>query len=147
VAEHLHDRIGAKTLFATHYHELTALADTRPRVRNLSTAVREEKGEIVFLHRLVEGGASRSYGIHVASLAGILPSVIARAKQILAALESGDPLAPHALPRGQQLSLVTADEKRTLTSVEKRLAALDLDELSPRQAHAMLLALQAELKS
>ena len=76
VAEHLHDAIGARTLFATHYHELVALADSRPRVRNVSVAVREHKGEIVFLRRVVPGGASRSYGIDVARLAGLPKSVI-----------------------------------------------------------------------
>ena len=121
VAEHLHDRIGCKTMFATHYHELTALAETRPRVRNFSTAVKEFLGpagaaggaersdkhaEIVFLHKLVAGGASRSYGIQVARLAGLDKTVIARAKQILQRLESGDELGPHTVAESEQLSLL-----------------------------------------
>ena len=73
VAEHLHDRIGAKTLFATHYHELAALAAQHPRVRNVSVAAREWKGEVVFLRKLPPGGASRSFGIEVAKLAGLPP--------------------------------------------------------------------------
>ena len=79
VAEHLHDRIGAQTLFATHYHELIALAETRPRVRNFSMAVREWKDEIVFLRSSSPGGASRSYGIEVARLAGLDKSGRSRA--------------------------------------------------------------------
>jgi DNA mismatch repair protein MutS len=113
VAEHIHDRIGARTMFATHYHELTALAETRPRVRNFSTAVREWRDEVVFLHKLVPGGASRSYGIQVARLAGLDKSVVTRARQILDALERGDELGPHALPQGEQLSLLAAPDSHT----------------------------------
>ena len=100
VTEYLHDAIGARTLFATHYHELCALADTRPRVRNVSMAVREHEGEIVFLRQVVPGGASRSYGIDVARLAGLPRSVIARSRQILDQLENGA-----AWERSSQLSL------------------------------------------
>ncbi|HEX6836196.1 MAG TPA: DNA mismatch repair protein MutS [Polyangia bacterium] len=154
VAEHLHDRIGAKTMFATHYHELTALAETRPRVRNFSTAVKEFKEEIVFLHRLVAGGASRSYGIQVARLAGLDKSVIARAKQILGKLESGDELGPHAVAESAQLSLLapaTTEPAAPRTAgsrsvVEQALADADLDGLSPREAHALLAELQARIK-
>src|SRR6185295_2321308 len=89
VTEFLHDAIGARTLFATHYHELVALTDSRPRVRNISVAVREHKGEIVFLRRVVPGGASKSYGIDVARLAGLPRSVIARAREIMDQLEDG----------------------------------------------------------
>src|SRR5262249_29467878 len=76
VAEHLHDRVGAKTLFATHYHELCALSDLHPRVRNVSVTAREWKGEVVFLRKLVPGGASRSFGIQVAKLAGLPAAVV-----------------------------------------------------------------------
>ena len=166
VAEHLHDRIGAKTMFATHYHELTALAETRPRVRNWSTAVREWKDEVVFLHKLVPGGASRSYGIQVARLAGLEPAVIARAKQILAALEDGSGVAAHRLPEGQQLSLLSVDrrpptvdgrkpekvdkpEKRPEreSEVEAAIRAADLDGMSPREAHAFLAELQGRVRA
>ena len=158
VAEHLHDRIGAKTLFATHYHELTALAESRPRVRNFSTAVREWQEEVVFLHKLVPGGASRSYGIQVARLAGLDKSVVARAKQILASLERGDELGPHALPTGEQLPLLAAvhrpppatrSEPQAVerpSPVEEALGRADLDGMSPREAHAFLFELQARLK-
>ena len=146
VAEHLHDRIGCKTMFATHYHELTALAEARPRVRNFSTAVKEWKEEIVFLHKLVEGGASRSYGIQVARLAGLDKSVVARAKQILAKLEAGDELGPHALPTSEQLSLLAPAAAPTHSAVEQALADADLDGMSPREAHALLTELQARVK-
>ena len=89
VVEHLHNnpRLGCKTLFATHYHELTELAATLPGVRNHRVAVSEEDGQIAFLRRIVPGGADRSYGVHVAMLAGMPPSVVSRAQELLTALE------------------------------------------------------------
>ncbi len=87
IAEHLHDHVGARTLFATHYHELVDLEKTKPRLRNANVAVREHQGEIVFLHRIVAGGADQSYGIHVARLAGVPASVLDRSREILAFLE------------------------------------------------------------
>jgi DNA mismatch repair protein MutS len=146
VAEHLHDRIGCKTLFATHYHELCALERARPRVRNFSTAVREHKDEIVFLHKLVPGGASRSYGIQVARLAGIDRGVIARAREIVVALERGEELGPARLPEGDQLSLLgTVTPVHEPSAVERALAEADLDGMSPREALAFLAELQARL--
>jgi DNA mismatch repair protein MutS len=152
VAEHLHDRIGCKTMFATHYHELTALAEARPRVRNFSTAVKEWKDEIVFLHKLVEGGASRSYGIQVARLAGLDKSVVARAKQILAKLETGDESAQLPLLAGisrQPAAAPAPDasaERPRASEIERALADADLDGMSPREAHALLAELQSRLK-
>lgn len=90
VAEHIHDRIGARTLFATHYHELVDMAREKLRVRNLCIAVKEQGGKVLFLRKLVAGGASRSYGIEVARLAGLPPEVVARARDILLNLESGE---------------------------------------------------------
>ncbi len=87
IAEHIHDHVGARTLFATHYHELVDLEKTKPNLRNANVAVREAGGEIVFLHRIVPGGADQSYGIHVARLAGVPAPVLARAREILAFLE------------------------------------------------------------
>src|SRR5258708_35249264 len=87
ITEHLHDNVGCRTLFATHYHELVELEKTKPRLRNANVAVRESDGEIVFLHRIVPGGADQSYGIHVARLAGVPASVLERARAILAFLE------------------------------------------------------------
>ena len=89
VAEHLHDRIGALTLFATHYHELTEMSATHAAAKNFTVAVREWNDEIVFLHRIIPGAADRSYGIQVARLAGLPTEIIGRAKEILGRLESG----------------------------------------------------------
>ena len=88
IVEHLHDHVGCRTLFATHYHELTDLASTMPGVTNLNVSVKEWEDQVVFLHKIVPGAADKSYGIHVARLAGIPRSVNERAKQILAQLEA-----------------------------------------------------------
>jgi DNA mismatch repair protein MutS len=98
VAEYLHDKKGPKTLFATHYHELTELAMTKPRVKNYNVAVSEWNGEVIFLRRIVEGGTSRSYGIQVARLAGLPDEVVVRAREILANLEKGE-LDEKGMPR------------------------------------------------
>jgi DNA mismatch repair protein MutS len=87
ITEHLHDVTGCRTLFATHYHELVELEKTKPRLRNANVSVREQAGEIVFLHRIVPGGADQSYGIHVARIAGVPGPVLDRAREILAFLE------------------------------------------------------------
>ena len=87
VAEHLNDKIGCRTLFATHYHELTALSESRAGVGNANVAVREHNDKIIFLRKIVEGSADRSYGIQVARLAGLPPEIIKRSKSILAHLE------------------------------------------------------------
>lgn len=89
VAEYLHDQIGSRTLFATHYHELTALANDRPGVKNYNVAVREWNDEIIFLRKIIAGTADRSYGIQVARLAGLPDGIIGRAKEILNVLEAG----------------------------------------------------------
>jgi DNA mismatch repair protein MutS len=143
VAEHIHDQVGARTLFATHYHELVALADSRPRVRNVSVAVREHKGEIVFLRRVVPGGANKSYGIDVARLAGLPTRVIGRAREIMSRLEGGSALGTSA-----QLSLgaVLAPQVPLATQaspVVSKLAAIDINRMTPLEA----LTLLAELKS
>ena len=83
IVEHLHNQVGAKTLFATHYHELTELAARLPRLKNFNVAVREWHDQIVFLRKIVEGGTDKSYGIQVARLAGVPKEVLERAKQIL----------------------------------------------------------------
>lgn len=106
VSEHLHDAIGCKTVFATHYHELTQLANELPAVRNFTVAVREVGDSVLFLHKLIPGGADRSYGIEVGRLAGLPTAVIARAKEVLALLEGeGEQMAArlttdsHAVPK------------------------------------------------
>src|SRR2546422_5717372 len=88
IVEHLHNQVGAKTLFATHYHELTELAGRLPRLRNLNVAVREWNEQIVFLRKIVPGGTDKSYGIQVARLAGLPKEILDRAKEILAHLEN-----------------------------------------------------------
>ena len=90
MAEQLHDRVGARTLFATHDHELCDLARERPRVKNCSIAVKEVEGRVRFLRKLISGAASKSYGIEVARLAGLPPEVIARARELLHNLEAGE---------------------------------------------------------
>jgi len=99
VTEHIHDAIGCRTLFATHYHELVELEKTKSRLRNANVAVREKESEIVFLYQIVPGGADQSYGIHVARLAGVPAPVLARASEILAFLEKQHGPDP-GLPEG-----------------------------------------------
>ena len=135
VAEHLHDAIGARTLFATHYHELVALAEARPRVRNVSVAVREHKNEIVFLRRVVPGGANKSYGIDVARLAGLPKNVVARSREIMQKLEGGATLGSSA-----QLSLLPPQAAHPIL---QKLGAIDPNTITPLHA----LQLLAELKS
>lgn len=133
VAEHIHDRIRAKTLFATHYHELTELGNQLERAKNVNVAVREWGGKVVFLYRIVDGGADHSYGIQVAKLAGLPPKVIERARHILESLESGN-TASLGLP--QQMSLFEGSSKAVERSaIEKELEAVNPDDLSPREAH------------
>lgn len=103
VSEHLHDGIGCKTVFATHYHELTQLANELSGVRNFTVAVREVGDQVLFLHRLIPGGADRSYGIEVGRLAGLPAPVIARAKEVLALLEGeGEQMAARLTAEGMQ---------------------------------------------
>ncbi len=133
VVEHLHDasHLGCRTLFATHYHELTALADRLAGVRNARVEVVEEGETVTFLHRIVEGGADRSYGIHVARLAGVPGSVVARARQLLADHEQSRPIA--ADPRGRvQLALPLAAEPAH--PLVEELGRLDVDGLTPLEA-------------
>jgi DNA mismatch repair protein MutS len=93
ITEYLHDRVGCRALFATHYHELARLADRLDGLRNYNAEVQEGPDDIVFLHRLAPGSADKSYGIHVARLAGVPREVLDRAEQMLAELEGGGPRA------------------------------------------------------
>ena len=122
---HNHPRIRSKTIFATHYHELTSLAQRLPRVVNYNVAVAEQHGKIVFLHTIVPGAADRSYGIHVARLAGLPDVVTRRAEEILSQLESQNGLAAPA-----QMSLLPPDRHPILDQIEE----LDLEGLSPLDA-------------
>ena len=155
VAEHLHDVVGCRTLFATHYHELQDLARERPAVRNLTVAVREVGDRVVFLRKLVQGGASRSYGIEVAKLAGLPAEVLARAREILKNLEALeiDEGGHAALARGRrrraeaaQLGLFGgAGGDPAAEELAKALRALDVDALRPLDALNLLAAWRAKL--
>jgi DNA mismatch repair protein MutS len=138
ILEYLHDapQLRSLTLFATHYHELTALAQQLPRLRNFRMEVREEGERVIFLHQVVEGGADRSYGIHVAELAGLPRQVVIRARQVLSDLEGQRPLErPEA---NAQLSLPLEHP------VVAELKQLDLERLSPREALEKLFAWQGQ---
>jgi len=142
IAEYLHEVVGAKTLFATHYHELTDLAEHFDRVRNVQVEVREVDDHIVFTHRVVEGHSDHSFGIHVARMAGLPPSVIATAQDVLDRLESGAQRAGARssaveraeLQRAGQLTMfqVRDDELR------RRVDALDVENMTPIQALKVL---------
>jgi len=129
------DRCGAKTLFATHYHELTNLSDTYPLIRNFSIAVKEKGDKIVFLRKIIEGGADRSYGIQVAQLAGLPKAVIRRAEKILAQLEQ-EKHAQADIVIAEQLSFDAFDEpvETEESAILKELKELDINTLSPIEA-------------
>ena len=137
VTEHIHNNPGvsAKTLFATHYHELTELAQILPRVKNYQVAVKQWEGEIIFLRKIVRGGCDDSYGIHVARLAGIPAQVLKRAGKILADLESGELSSLKAdgtasEPAAYQLSIFSAKDGLIAEELKK----MDLDKLTPLEA-------------
>jgi DNA mismatch repair protein MutS len=140
VVEHLHEspKLGCRTLFATHYHELTALAERLPRVSNQRVEVLEDGETVRFLHRVVPGGADRSYGIHVAALAGLPSGVIARARQVLAELERQRPLEPPELQLGLPMELAPDPLRKELQDIEP-------DSLSPLEALQKLYELRARL--
>jgi DNA mismatch repair protein MutS len=146
--EHLHERNRCRSLFATHYHELTALSAKLPRLFNATVRVKEWQGEVVFLHEVLPGAADRSYGIQVAKLAGLPASVVARAKSVLAKLEAQD-RSGTAKALADDLPLfanVARDaEPARPTETERLRAALDAlnpDEMSPREALEALYALK-----
>jgi len=139
ITEHIHDNIGARTLFATHYHELVELEKTKPRLRNANVAVRESEGEVVFLHRILPGGADQSYGIHVARLAGVPTPVLTRAREILTFLEKqhGPDPGPSAGPirkvktgRALQNSLFAALPDPLLEELRR----IDPSQVTPEEA-------------
>ena len=143
VTEYLHDRIGCKTMFATHYHELMQLPERLEHARNLNVAVRETGDTVVFLHRLESGGTDRSYGIHVAGLAGLPEDVVGRAREVLATLEGEHrvvPGAPPLHPDPGQLTLFAAEAAPH--PVVEEIRALDLDAMTPLEALNRLAELQ-----
>jgi DNA mismatch repair protein MutS len=144
--EHLHDRIGARTLFATHYHELTLLAERLERLKNLRVTVKETAGGIVFLHTVEVGPASKSYGIEVARLAGLPAGVIARAREVLKLHERAETqqvreASPEHVPALQMTMFTPLSQK-----IVDRIAEVDVDGLTPREALNLLAELQRELK-
>jgi DNA mismatch repair protein MutS len=161
IVEHLHERCGAQTLFATHYHELTELAALLPRVVNRTMAVKEWEEKILFLRRVVPGSADKSYGLHVARLAGLPPTVIARAGEVLSNLEAQkydftdrprlarggaeDPGSPPASapppPASSQLNLFAPPEQVVATLLRE----LDLDQLTPLAALNLLHSVKVRL--
>ncbi len=155
IVEHLHNKIGCRTLFATHYHELTDLRTSLGGVKNLNVSVKEWDDNVVFLHKIVEGAADKSYGIHVARLAGVPQSVNERAKQILAQLES-EHLDDHGQPKIKssktntsrithgdlQLTLFAAHEHPLLETIRET----DINALTPMQAMQLIQNWQQELE-
>ena len=151
IVEHIHDRIGCRTLFATHYHELTDLAQSLPELRNLNVAVREWDDNVIFLHKIIEGAADKSYGIHVARLAGVPREVNERAKQVLSQLE-----AEHLDGDGQ--SKLTRKERKRKGDIQLTLFApydhplldvirdTDLHGLTPLDAMRKIEEWQRELR-
>jgi DNA mismatch repair protein MutS len=143
VAERLHDMPGRpRTLFATHYHELTDLARTKERIRNFNFSVKEWQGNVIFLRSLVEGAASHSYGIHVGRLAGLPPAVIERAKQILHNLESGEAEGKRADTEKSGTDVDEPMQMALFGSIERKLSEelrkLDVSQLSPIEALNLL---------
>ena len=148
VTECLHNQIGCKTIFATHYHELTQLTESLAHARNYNVAVREAGEEIVFLHRLEPGGADRSYGIHVGQLAGLPAPVVARAWQVLQLLEeehhvAGRPVPP--VPDASQLGLFAGARGGGAHPLLDELSKIDVNTLSPLEALSRLATMQRRL--
>jgi DNA mismatch repair protein MutS len=149
VVEYLHSRTerAAKTLFATHYHELVELAQVLPRVKNYNVAVSEEGGKVVFLHKILPGGADKSYGIHVAELAGLPKAVVQRARDVLTALEAwSDGRGSLSAEGGRQKRQGEPLEQLSLFAAKspllEELAAMDVDSITPLQAITKLYELR-----
>ena len=147
--EHLHDSNQCRALFATHYHELTALAQKLDRLACHTMRIKEWKGSVVFLHEVAPGAADRSYGIHVARLAGLPEAVLARAEAVLAVLEQGEKATAAArlandLPLFQARPAPAPAEPAS-DPLRTRLAAINPDDLTPRDALELIYALHADL--
>lgn len=134
VIEHLTEKVGAKTMFATHYHELTELETKLEGVKNYKISVREFNGGIVFLRKIMRGGANRSFGIEVASLAGVPSEVTGRAKSILKSIESGD----RQLKRPESESEHEDELSKPVSEIERILSEVDMNSMSPMQAFLFL---------
>ncbi len=137
VSEYLHDRIGCKTMFATHYHELMQLPERLAHAKNLNVAVRETGDTVVFLHRLEAGGTDRSYGIHVAQLAGLPREVVGRAKEVLLTLEDEHRVVPGKPARIDvgQLPLFSGErDMQPVDTIRDEISKIDVDALTPLEA-------------
>ncbi len=149
IAEHLHERVGCRTLFATHYHQLTDLSTRYEGAVNKNVAVREWGDEIVFLHRIVDGGTDRSYGIHVARLAGVPREVLERARSILSDLERDEEGLARRILAGAQGGRAPGSPQQldlfARSPIEEELARLDLDRLAPLEALMKLREFQQRL--
>jgi len=150
ITEHIANKIKCRTLFATHYHELTELAELFKNVNNYNVAVREWMDEVVFLHRILPGGTDKSYGIHVAKLAGVPKSILERSKEILEELEAtfqkeatGQHLAKHKTKQPDKDSLFVQKHK----SVLEKLASTDINNLTPIEAINLLNEIRNEIDS
>ncbi|MBQ2452025.1 MAG: DNA mismatch repair protein MutS, partial [Bacteroidales bacterium] len=159
IVEYIHEYSkGAKTLFATHYHELNDMENLYPRVKNYHVTVKECSDKVIFLRKIAEGGAEKSFGIHVARMAGMPKEVIASAQKTLESLENkeqGKPknkmIKPHNTAAGRvesdgslQLSFFQLDDP-TLSSLREKLAHTDLNNLTPLQAFDLLREMKAEI--
>ena len=140
MAEYIHDQpeARAKTLFATHYHELNEMAKQFERIRNYSVSVREYEGKIIFLRKLVAGGSEHSFGIHVAKLAGMPPRVVQRANAILAGLEAArnaptESAVGDVASESQNLNVYQVEDP-VLRALRSRIATIDVDNLTPLEA-------------
>jgi DNA mismatch repair protein MutS len=144
---HNHPSLRARTLFATHYHELTELAHLLPQVRNYNVAVAEEGDRVVFLHKIIPGGADRSYGIHVAQLAGLPRPVVHRAQEILAELEREGARSPvpsrRGAPAAHQLSFFSSEPHPAIETLRQ----LDVNSLTPLEAISKLYELQRQARA
>ncbi|MBA2174029.1 DNA mismatch repair protein MutS [Halobacillus locisalis] len=155
IVEHIHEQIGAKTLFSTHYHELTALEEQLERLQNVHVRAEEYEGNVVFLHQIKEGPADESYGIHVAKLADLPTELIDRATELLAQLENSTQENPEKVEddHDQQLSLFVeeskpkVEKKREASTIEKHVENLNLLEMTPMDAMNELYQLQKRIKS
>jgi len=152
VATELHDRVGARTLLATHFHELTGLPSHLPAARNFNLAVAERDGKVIFLRRLVPGGADKNYGLHVARLAGLPERVVAQAEEVMTRLENGarkgkiEPNRAAKVVREVGEGLLLAGDDETAWGVLRDLYRLDIANMTPVQALVTLNEWQTSLR-
>ena len=141
VVEHITSKIKAKTLFATHYHELTEIEGILDGVKNYKITVKEQDGSIVFVRKIMRGGANRSFGIEVAELAGVPKNIISRSKQILSKLEKSDLSKQY-----KKVEKSNDNDNKDYSIIEQTIQNLEIDSLSPIQAFSVLYDLKEKLK-